>query len=161
MYPGILFDGHQITRAVFPIYNAAHDAYDIMQDARWAWYNDAGTMRRWARKVPPPGSAGLIITSYPTDGDPNFRYTVAGRDATGTYTQTINIAITRRSTGSPPLVSGAGYWQSDGGQEIYDVAVDVTNTLDNTIPSEFSSVQIASDTVYSAAESYQDPRAAT
>lgn len=140
-------------------YVAATDSY-VDQEVKCAAYNDGAALRYWARQVPNPGAAGLIIDSYPTDADPNFRYHVAGQDTTGTYTQTITITITRRSTGTGPASSGLGYWASDGGQEWYDVVVYVQNTKENALPAVFDAYQQPSDTAGGTSTEYQDPRAA-
>jgi len=143
-------------------YDAGTDTY-VDQVLKCAAYNDSGTLRYWARQVPAPGSAGIIISSYPTDADPYFRYTIAGKDGTGTYTQSISVTILRRATGTAAtdtgITGGIYYWRSeDGPDSWYDVTVSIQNTKENSLPSVFDSVQQASDVVTSGSVGYHDPR---
>lgn len=154
MHPGVLFDSQQIIRVAFPIYNPAHDAYDIMQDARWGWYNDAGTMRRWAPKCPLSGAAHLNITQTP-GADDYFYFQLVG-PSSSSYASSTTLTIIRRSTGEQVFPDG-GKWLSAGGGEVYDVTCTTQVTLDLTIPSEFNSVQIPSDTA-TGTQSFTDPR---
>lgn len=161
MLPGILYSGQQITRVTFPVYDASNDTWDIMQDARWGWYNDNGTIRRWAPKIQPPPGVGYVLDSYPSDSDPYFRGHVLTNPTY--YDFTFTIEVVRRSTGvliATLHPTSSFDWASDGGGEWYDLTLSNQLTFDKSIPSEFAGYQVPSD-LSTGTDAVQDPRAAT
>lgn len=132
----------------------------VDQEVKWGWYNDAGTIRKWARACPDPASGDVFVTlvSLPSDPDPNFRVglpTFAGFDVT--YT----ISVTRNATGigvSWSVVGTALSWASAGPTEAYTVNLQVTFTKETSIPSEFDTYQMSGNPVAGSPQVFTDPR---
>jgi len=157
--------GHAVEQVVIGkgYLNPSTDTLEDVEAAIALLQGAGGVQTNWARQVPAPGSAGIIISSYPTDADPYFRYTIAGKDGTGRFTQSINVVILRRLTGTGVTDSGVTggiyYWGSeDGPQSWYDVQVTVQNTADDDLPTGFKDIGDASAVVDSGVVGYQDPR---
>lgn len=143
-------------------YNAPTDSYiDVL--AKFGWYNDGGTIRRWARNCPDPNASNVAtaLSSLPSDGDPYFRLTLPTAIASG-FDYSLSIVVIRQSTGSAVgwTVSGTELsFLSAGGQETYNVTLTLTLTKDQSFPAEFDDYQLPSNPVTGTTESYTDPRA--
>jgi hypothetical protein len=164
LYPQGGSVGQQVNKVVLGKAVESFPGSGVMvdQEAKWGWFNDAGTMRRWARQCPrrDPLNVFTSLVSLPTDPDPNFRVSLPSGEWTG-FDHTITIVVVRVSTGIAAFWSVVGNelsWASDGGGEQYHVNLTLFLTKDNSFPSEFDDYQISGDGSAGAQQTYTDPR---
>ena len=136
-------------------YDSGTDTY-IDVEAKIAVWDNGGTMQRWARMCP-DASISVTVDSYPTDGDPYFRYTYNKPDPTY-YATTVGVTITRVSTGTTVGEYSSGVLASAGPGEQYNFALTAQITSDYDIPTDFRPYQYPGN-VATGSASMTDPRA--
>jgi hypothetical protein len=134
----------------------------IDKEALYGWYNDAGTIRRWARAAPDRLAANITtsLNTNPSDADPYFRVALPAAQYSG-FTYSLTIVVIRTATGIAKgwTVSGTELsWASDGGGESYDVTLTLQLLTDTSLPSEFDDYQLPGNAIVGTTESYTDPR---